>query len=102
MSLFNLKNLDFEDDIINCLLSCQGKPSKCDAVLKCDDDDGQIYLSRIALVIWSDFWKKLLSDIENGSETVILLPGFDKESVLEAIVFLRNGEITTDYCPRSV
>ena len=100
MSLFNFKNLDHEDDIINSLLSCQGRPSKCDAVLKCDD--GQIYLSRIALVIWSDFWKKLLSDNENGSQTVILLPGFDKESVLEAIVFLRNGEITTDYCPRSV
>ena len=82
MSQWNFKNLDYEDDILKGLLSCQGKPSKCDAVLKCDD--GQIYLSKIALVIWSEFWKNLLSDMDNISETVvILLPGFDKESVLE-------------------
>ena len=41
--------------------------------------------------------------MDNISETVvILLPGFDKESVLEALVFLSNGEIATDYCPRSI
>ena len=101
MSQWNFKNLDYEDDILKGLLSCQGKPSKCDAVLKCDD--GQIYLSKIALVIWSEFWRNLLSDMDNISETVvILLPGFDKESVLEALVFLSNGEIATDYCPRSI
>ena len=77
MSQWNFKNLDYEDDILKGLLSCQGKPSKCDAVLKCDD--GQIYLSKIALVIWSEFWRNLLSDMDNISETVvILLPGFDK------------------------
>ena len=100
MTQYNFKNLDYEDDVIECLQLCERRPSKCDAVLKCDD--GQIYLSRISLAIWSEFWRNLFCDIDNGLKTVILLPGFDKESVLEAIVFLRNGEITTDYCPRSV
>ena len=100
MSLYNFKNLDYEDDVIEALQLCERRPSKCDAVLKCDD--GQIYLSKISLVIWSKFWKNLFCDFDNGLETVLLLPGFDKESVLEAIVFLSTGEITTEYCPRSI
>ena len=92
---WNFKYQEWENSIIK---SFQWRPSKCDTVLKCDN--GQVYLSRISLVVASSFWKDLLSDIEIQSETtaVILLPGFKKENVQEILEFLKKGELTTECC----
>ena len=100
MSIFNFKNLDLDEQIIESLQLSQGRPSKCDTVLKCED--GQIYLSKISLAIWSQFWKDLLKDTPNQSETVLLLPGFDKATSLEILKLLSTGEVITDCCPRSI
>ena len=96
---WSFRNKKWESSIIK---SFQWRPSKCDTVLKCDD--GQVYLSRISLVVASAFWKELLlnHDIQSETTLVILLPGFNKEKVLEILQFLKKGELKTECCSNIV
>ena len=96
---WNFKHRRWEKCIIE---SFQWRPSKCDTVLKCED--GQVHLSRISLVVASGFWRELLSDheIQSETKTVILIPGFTKESVLEILEFLKKGELKTECCSKTV
>ena len=97
MTLYNFKVNNWHNDIVDTF---PRKPSKCDAVLKCED--GQVYLPRILLAISSIFWRDLLPDNDNLSDIVILIPDFKKETVQHILAFLKKGELTTDCCPRRI
>ena len=97
MTLYNFKIKNWHNDIIESL---PRKPSKCDAVLKCED--GQVHLPSILLAISSTFWKELLTDIDNPSVAVILIPDFKKDTVKDILEVLMKGELKTKCCPRYV
>ena len=97
MTLYNFKVKNWHTDMLD---SFPRKPSKCDAVLKCED--GQVHLPSIILAISSTFWKDLLTDNDNQSVAVILIPDFKKDTVKKVLEFLMKGELTTDCCPRIV
>ena len=98
MTKYNFINQNWKNDVIE---SFQWRPSKCDTVLKCDD--GQVYLSMISLAVASRFWRNIFSDLGIQSErTVILIPDFNKDTVLQILEFLKKGELTTECCPKII
>ena len=98
MTKYNFINQKWKNDVIE---SFQWRPSKCDTVLKCAD--GQVYLSMISLVVASRFWRNVFSDLGIQTErTVILIPDFNKDTVLQILKFLKKGELTTECCPKII
>ena len=69
--------------MIKCFIK---KKANCDVTIHCKDG-GKVFASKLLLISWSTFWKKLLSDFDQAT---IILP--DKTAVKSLIDFLTHGK----------